>query len=498
MKKTISLILAGLILLSSAACSSNSQDGTDSNSTEKQSSDGSEVNTEAAEEETELRPDLPDIKFDGVDFRYLAYNGEDTVVRFYDEVLSEEMTGEIMNDSIFERTQRIDEKYNVNIVDDRQFNNGAMYGGFTKLIMAGDDAFDVGVTGFGTAMNLTVDGKYLTDLNTIDYVDLSEPWWSTRLAQNISLKGMVFNAIGAMNTWADSHSYGVVFNKELAAQFDIDPYSYVLEDKWTMDTFDEQISKVTADINGDGVMDVNDRWGACGAYENFSTHMIGCNVSVVEKDENDLPVYNVSEYFYNAADKVCKVLTSGNFLYANEIKNSNDVWTDMRNCFREGKVVFYVGGNEQLLIFRDLDTELGLIPLPKYDESQEQYAHGIMEYWATTQVVPITNSRHEMTGIILEAVNSDSYYTTAVDYFEVVMKYKAMRDQESYKMLEIIRSTRTIDFEYAFGYLGIKNMFNNIMTTGDTGTLSSSVEKAMKSAEKKISKTLESIAARDE
>ena len=51
----------------------------------------------------------------------------------------------------------------------------------------------------------------------------------------MTIGGGLYYAIGAMNTWTNSHTMAITFNKELAVNFDVDPYSMVHENTWTLD-----------------------------------------------------------------------------------------------------------------------------------------------------------------------------------------------------------------------------------------------------------------------
>ena len=103
-----------------------------------------------------------------------------------------------------------------------------------------------------------------------------------------------------------------------------------------------------------------------------------------------------------------------------------------------------------------IDTDIGLLPVPKYDAGSE-YRHTFTTYWSSIMAVSPISPEQEMTGVLLEAMNAESYYGDAMAYYDVVLKHKAMRDEDSIRMLEIIRSTRTMNFEYAFGYLGLQS-----------------------------------------
>lgn len=413
------------------------------------------------------------------------------MVRYYSEILAEETSGDTMNDAIYERTQRIQDQYDVRLTSQVE-DKTKLKDIFINATSAGEDLWDTVIPRFQDAMALTVDGIYFTDLNTLSAIDLDMPWWDTRVARDLSIGEHTYVALGAMNTWTDSHTYAVIFNKELAAEYDIDSYAYVREGTWTLDTFHALIDLVTDDLDGDGVMNENDRYGAASENFNFNVHMTGCGIQTVVHDENNMPVYQISQSFYDAAEKVCSVMRGGSCLIAQDYYSiTKDPWNNvLRASFRAGNVLYYVGGLEQLLIFRDLDTEMGLLPMPKYDEDQEEYAHTFSTAWGTIMAIPRLSENAEMASILLEALNADSYYTTAVDYFDVIMKYKVMRDKESYEMLQIIRQSRTMDFEYAFNYLNLSSLYADVLNARSADALSSRVAANLPAAEARITAAL--------
>ena len=169
-----------------------------------------------------------------------------------------------MNDTVFERTGRIEADYDVKIVNDTSSDVTAEY---QKTYLAGQQEWDVLVAGFSAVLGQTNNG-YTLDLGTVPYLDLEKPWWDTNVAKSMRIGKSVFSAIGAMNTWTDSHTYAVVFNKELAKAFGVDAYALVRENKWNLDTFSAILEEVTNDEDGNGEMDHNDRYGAVGEFFN--------------------------------------------------------------------------------------------------------------------------------------------------------------------------------------------------------------------------------------
>lgn len=75
-----------------------------------------------------------------------------------------------------------------------------------------------------------------------------------------------------------------------------------------------------------------------------------------------------------------------------------------RYVFEEGRALFY---NEVLSIVRTLDTNIryGVLPLPKYDETQKKYLSTVQNSNSGSIAIPasLSDEDAEFTGLILEA-----------------------------------------------------------------------------------------------
>lgn len=474
------------LLLSASAC------GSDSDAPVEQT-DNQEVTTATVTEDqpdgTEYLSLLPEGNFEGEQLRFLTRASTDTVVRYYSEVMATETNGETMNDAIYERTQRIEQRYGVKFVEDRMENVTNTY---AKSYLAGEDNWEVIIDGISSITNRVIAEPIFMNLRDIP-VDLTQPWWDVRVTENLAIAGRCYVTIGAINNWTDSHTSGIVFNKELAANYDLDLYAMVDNNEWTIDRMAEVMKLITADVDGDGDMDENDRYGAMAGYDNFGTLIVGCNLNIVELDADGYPRYNIDEHLIDAANKIYSLMREGDTLLANDYTKVPDPWTDIiRMNFRAGNSLLGIGSVEQLQIFRDMETPIGLLPMPKYDAASD-YAHSFSFYWSSAIAVPESNTKPEMTGILLEALNIDAYHTTKVAFYETVLEGKGLRDEDSVRMLDIIRSTREANFEDFFNYLGLTNIFNNALSAKKIDNLTSKIESAMSKAEAKIEKSFEKI-----
>ena len=100
-----------------------------------------------------------------------------------------------------------------------------------------------------------------------------------------------------------------------------------------------------------------------------------------------------------------------------------------------------------------MDVDFGIVPYPKYDEAQKDY---ISLNTAGLMCVPSDVKDIEMVGIVCELLGSESKRYTIPAYFDVLLKYKGVRDDESLEMMKIIFDNVVYDFGY--NYSNFTNM----------------------------------------
>ena len=133
-----------------------------------------------------------------------------------------------------------------------------------------------------------------------------------------------------------------------------------------------------------------------------------------------------------------------------------------------------------------MKDEYGVLPLPKFDETQKDYIATAQEWCATMVMVPVNCPDTERTSIILDAMSSAAMNTITPAYYDVVLRGKLTRDTESAAMLDLIFDSRTFDVVYAFNWGGIfsaatgtvKNTTNTIAS--DLASVAPAVEEAYK------------------
>jgi len=137
-----------------------------------------------------------------------------------------------------------------------------------------------------------------------------------------------------------------------------------------------------------------------------------------------------------------------------------------------------------------MDTDFGVLPLPKLNEAQEDYAH-MVHVTACMVGVPNTLGGDEaaFAGFALEALAAESRNWLVPAYYTTALEGKFMRDEESKDMLDIILRTRRYDLGYAANWGSLFSSYVSDTKKGNNDFASvwdKASEKALTAMEKAI------------
>ena len=486
-RKILSAILLMSLILS-ASCGSAPTDGTVTSEEQLTESTETEETTEAR-----IEPDLPDTKWEGYQFRVLT-KGDTNVHWKSKDIAATEENGDVINDAVYKRNMKIYDRFGVEMVDIPSTNGTwDLTAPLRKSVMAASDDYDMVASGFNDAVkNLSTEGM-LMELHNVPYMDLSKPWYDQNANEQLSIEGKLFATAGDMILMDNEATLCVLFNKKLAEDYALEGfYEMVKNGKWTIDKMTE-FSKLTAkDLDGDGTMGAKDQWGNIGEPLNTYALMVACDAIAVKKNKDDVPVFDVqNEHFYDAFTKAVNLNRDDKVTMFCDNFKAADVWADIIDpAFTEGRVLFNTAGLVRVTVFRAMETNFGILPLPKYDESQKEYNSMVSIGCANSIAIP-TTANAERSGAVIEALSAESYYTLTPAYYDIVLKTKNARDDASSEMLDIIFNNRIFDIAYMFDWGGIIGSINGLKTDGN---ISSTIDSKLKAAEKELEKTLTAYA----
>ncbi|MBE6726442.1 MAG: hypothetical protein E7576_14825 [Ruminococcaceae bacterium] len=447
MKKFVSLLL--VLLLSMGAflsCSEKPGDEPD-----MQDNPSADVNSEVEPEkpETELSradyPDsLPELDFGGADV-IVHSRGDDSPT----EVVSEELTGEAVNDAIYERNTLVGEKLNVKIgvyVGDGWERYDTSVNAIRSSIMAADGAFDI-IAGWSARIpSLSLEGLFM-NLNEMNYLDFDAMWWNQSVVSDLQVAGQLHFLTGDIARSMLSAMYAYAFNQRVAGDNQVeDLYAVVKEHRWTIDYVNALTSQIYADLNGDGTAGDEDYYGLvtnCG--NDADAYMQAARISMLSRDEDGYPVLEVDEERLAAAvEKVYALLWENPGVHQ---QSGGNVWYTNINSFVEDKALFATSVISGFINnLADMESDYGLLPYPLFDENQATYGTRVQDavsLWS----IPIDAKNPDMSAAVMEALAAQSWRTVTPAYFDVALKYRYSRDAQTAEMVDLIKDSIYINFE---------------------------------------------------
>ena len=481
-RKLLALLLAAVLASSGLVGCGSAEPEAETNG----SAGDAAVETTPRDTETtrdQISDNLPDKDFGGRNFHLL------TRQNYFHKFMPEDMTGEAVNDALYARNTEIIERYNITMsytapacewgTSSNDWNRN-----LESSVMAGDGAYDL-VAGYASTVPEVVTKNILLNWHDVPYIDLSRPWWSERVSEALTVNGKLFLLTGdySLSLWDDM--FGFLFNKQVALDFGIeDLYSLTREGKWTMDKLSQFCAQVSNDSNGDGTWDENDTYGLVSNWStSIDTFQISCEMDLVSHtDDGGLKITMMSE---KAVDILSRVTSLYNDAHAAYAYNEGGDLTRYNNMFSGGQTLFYAIFFANISSLRDMETDFGILPYPKLDEAQAQYASTSRDNFDLF-VLPIDVKDQEFSGIITEALCAESYRSVVPTYYDVVLKTKTSRDEESAEMIDIIRDSLTFDLGYlcSTSLNGLGHLFVNLVRNNSTDLASkyAGAEKAAQSA----------------
>ena len=455
MKKIISFLLI-LSVLSVCIFLVSSCGGANKSSGSNNDGNGDSSNTEnpddvSAPANVKLRPDIPEADYNWYNFRVLiSVNGE---IAILNDFYAEEETGDVINDAIYNRNAFVEEKYNIKIVDMPMpegdgMDRPAAQKNIKKAVAAGDNSYDSAMlSGYATAA-LTQSGT-LMDLNGMEHIDLSKPWWDQMANRDLMIKNRMFYTTGALSNVVNRATYAILFNKKMIKDFGLeDPYALVKNNEWTYDKLIEMAAAVTQDLNGDGIIEFEDKLGALVWDDTMMgiINSIGERCAVINsKDEIELTLFN--EKTLKVFDKYMDFVLSDNAL-TYQRKDWASVKSDA--MFQNDQALFYLQIMELVVRLRAMEIDFGVLPYPKLEKTQENYYSTVGSWHSGFICVPMGQEDPSRTGAILEALAAESMYTLLPAYYDIALKGKYVRDEESEEMLDLIFGSKVFDLGWIY------------------------------------------------
>lgn len=449
--------------------------------------DTSVTDSDSTEPEVTMDPiysDLPTGDFGGQTVKFLGECGTNWAII---QLSSDEINGEIINDKMYEADRLIEKKLNVKIESDYLENSGDVNAIVQNAVAAGEDEYDVYDMPSDIAGRL-IPGGYFRDISDLTGIS-DKVWWDKNTRDSLTFGGKCYSLLGDVSLMLAESHYVLFQNKDIAANIGLDNiYDTVKSGKWTLDNLGEHLKKAAQDTNGNGKMDFEDRWGL-GIYQVAMTYfMLAGENPIVSTDSDGIPYFNgIDERTADMYNKIFTTLYDQQYTAIGGTKNVPS-GKDWKTPFMEGRSLYLFEPLGHSKKMRDSKFDFAIIPMPKYDESQEEYMTPILQY-VHTMYVTVANQKTDVIGATLENMAAEYYKTLRPAYYEAVLENKRVRDDESIEMLEIIFKNRELNPAVVFDWK-ITTILNEAALYGRDNIVSN-VEKKLNQIQKAINDTVD-------
>lgn len=321
----------------------------------------------ASTTETETETEAPD-PYDGIDLAGMELRFLNCEGRLWNTMSildCDELTGVGLDDAVYNRNRTLEDRLHMKIVVTQ---NNDLQGQLTKSVSASEDVYDVVYTlSDGIAANVTAGN--LLNLTEISTIPLDELWWEPGFNSLMMLENQYLYEVSTpIHLMAMDMTVACYVNTEILTNHSVAiPYDTVREGKWTYDAMYEAMTPCIS-LNGDEAFTpkaMNATFGVA-TFSGWIGVMATVPDAIVKRDAEGTPYYaGATDRLYSALDAMGKLFAGDGYM----ITNSTDM--DYDKCFLNERAAFSIISIGNASVFRDMDAAYGILPIPKYLETDE-------------------------------------------------------------------------------------------------------------------------------
>ncbi len=379
----------------------------------------------------------------------LNFEGEEFVMlvqtmHLYDAWVAE-MTGDIVEDAIYERNADVMERFNVKISEAVNAEYGTCTTYLKNSVNSGDDVYDL-ILGHAVQSGADALNGWFLNWYDVNYMNFEQPWYPQLAVKELTIDNKMFLGVSDLAMSATENTYCMFYDKVQAESYNMgNIYDMVNSGKWTVGQLITLTKDIYTDLDGNAAADENDFYGfTSNCYSNANTYLWAFDQSVVKiTPENEVNITYNSEKTIAIIDKVRELFYQpGSMIFADHFKGYD--------FFRMGHAVFVNGFiGHSVTYYRDFENDYGIIPYPKWDEEQTAY-YSMADGNFSIIAAPVTIVNTDLVGAVTHALGAYSWKNVIPNYYDIALKVKGTRDEESVAILDMILDSRVIDFAYLY------------------------------------------------
>lgn len=385
-------------------------------------------------------------------------NGGKEVSILYNEGTAEyDVFNEVSSDSVgsamFYRDITVEEHLGIDIVYHIEDGSWTARNAFNQKIQASAQAgveHDYEMVFAYPGCSLVNNSQMGCFKNMYDYDDIiayDKSWWLGSL-EEYAINGALYCVFGDATLSTYTQLECIFFNSEMVKVYDIEsPYDLVREGKWTYEKMFSTALGLKENLDADPTISYkNDIVGYMQGATPARGWLTALDIDLITSDNNGNMSFarSASEKLIDAYNYMYGVFANNTNVYSGDGENNGE---DMKKAFADGRVLYYLAylGTIDNGNFAAMEDDWGLVPLPMYNEDQEDY---ICPLGTSAGMICIMNNAND-DALCAKTLECMSYFTNrdCVDeYYVKALGERRARDENVSEMLGIIRSNSKLTF----------------------------------------------------
>lgn len=454
MKKAVSLILALVLILSLSAlvaCNNNEPSKPDEPKNDPSAPLTGDDDSSDDDKTDRIKLELPERDYTGKTAHILQWSANGAVDVGngwipWEEGDVPEYSDDMMSAAVFARNAWVEEQLGVTITAeyvsvDQGYQNRLMQDYTTS-----SNEYQLATVRSRTVWPVIEAGLFY-DMNQYagEILHTDQPWWPQDAVASYTLGDSLFVCATEMLLRDKGATSAIFFNTKIANDYGLNRlYDLVESDNWTLEMMISACEVAATSLDGDGMINsTKDLWGAEGGEVSYALY-VGAGYKFAHIDENGYIAYDFgSKDTILAMQDIYEQYMYADWNYLSHTPLDGEPETGM---FANDLALFSnVLIKNGYLDYRHMETEYGILPVPKFYDNQDSYYSMVSCHHDS--VVGIVAGAHdtEMAAMVLEMLSYEGYYSVTPVLYETMMLNRLAKSPESKRSLEIIFSTRTYD-----------------------------------------------------
>ena len=481
MKKWLSLLLAVLMvvgMMAMASCADEEEQPEDQEQTPGEDQTPDEVPEEP--EEVRLPLDLPEETYGGKEIHFLSWScgGQDQAGSSWipwEEIDVPDYDGDPINKAIYDRNGTVEEKLNVTISTEYVSVDQGYVSTLRSNHTSGDDAYQVATSRSYEIKTIVLEGL-MYNMYELDNLHTDMPWWNQDSVRSFTLGSTLYFAAPEMLLRDKGATACMYYNASVATDKNVEGlYEMVKAGEWTFEEFVSICEDVSASMDGDDIMNSHeDVWGATVSDDAVFFLFGGANLRFAHIDDDGYIEYDFgSEESIVFMQDIFDLVIYTDYCAHGKVVDLSGASQPM---FKTDNALFTFEMVKSISLLRNMESDFGVLPVPKYDSYQEDYASLVWVHHDCVLGMPAVVKDADAVAAALEYMSYLSYYDIYPVFYDTVIMGKSTRDEQSKEMLEIVFKTRLFDpgqyWDNGEGASGVQGAYLRLAQTGESNIAS--------------------------